>query len=179
MRRQTIAASFASIALMGTAACATYSEVPTDRAAEARLSYANGLPAGTAQFYVTGAGELRVTGAFAGLSEGPHGFHLHTIGSCEAPGFQSAGGHLNPYSREHGTDNPAGAHLGDLPNLTAADDGTARITAVVSDDADDALAAIFDGDGTAVMIHAGADDYSSDPAGDAGARIACGVVIRR
>lgn len=173
-------AAIAALATMAAslAACATYSDLPTGRVAEAQLSYANGLPAGNVQFFLTGSGELRATGAFAGLSEGAHGFHLHTTGLCEGPGFQSAGGHLNPANREHGTDNPAGAHLGDLPNLDASDQGTARITVTIARDGAAALDELFDPDGTAVMVHAGPDDYASDPAGDAGARIACGIVTR-
>ena len=172
---------FAAIALAATplalGACTTYGDLPTDRVASADLRFANGLPAGTAQIYRAG-GELRISGAFAGLSEGQHGFHLHTTGSCEAPDFTSAGGHLNPTGAEHGSANPQGSHLGDLPNLQVNANGTGSISATISDMPDMAEAAIFDGDGTAVMIHAGADDYVSDPAGDAGSRVACGVVTR-
>ena len=163
-----------ALALTG---CATYGELPTDRVASAELRFANGLPAGTAQLYRAG-GELRISGAFAGLEAGPHGFHLHTTGRCDAPDFTSAGGHLNPTGAEHGSENPQGSHLGDLPNLQIAGNGTGSTTATISDDPAMAEAAIFDADGTAVMIHAGADDYMSDPAGAAGSRVACGVLTR-
>ena len=155
--------------------CATLEDVPTARVASAQLLKSNGVPAGTVQFYRAN-GELRVSGAFAGLPAGTHGFHLHTTGRCDAPDFTSAGGHLNPAGNEHGSENPRGSHLGDLPNLVINANGTGNITATVSMDADFATGAIFDADGTAAMIHQGADDYVSDPAGDAGPRIACGIV---
>jgi Cu-Zn family superoxide dismutase len=174
MNKALLTALPAALAL---GACTTIGDLPADREGSAQLRFANGLPAGTAQLYVSG-GELRISGAFAGLTPGEHGFHLHTTGKCEAPGFTSAGGHLNPAGNEHGLNNPAGSHLGDLPNLEIASNGTGSITATISDDPDQALAAIFDADGAAVMIHAGADDYVSDPAGDAGSRVACGVLSR-
>nr|WP_232367494.1 superoxide dismutase family protein [Altererythrobacter lutimaris] len=110
------------------------------------------------------------------LPSGTSGFHLHTTGLCGAPDFTSAGGHLNPADKEHGADNPAGKHLGDLPNLIINDDGTASASLTVSERSKEALAAIFDEDGTAVMVHADADDYATDPTGNAGSRIACGVI---
>ncbi|XUU61649.1 superoxide dismutase family protein [Erythrobacter sp. HA6-11] len=110
------------------------------------------------------------------LPSGTSGFHLHTTGLCESPDFTSAGGHLNPADNEHGADNPAGKHLGDLPNLVINVDGTASASLTVSKRSKEALAAIFDEDGTAVMIHADADDYATDPTGNAGSRIACGVL---
>lgn len=165
-------------ALIALAGCTTYSEVPADRLGSANLAFANGLPAGTVQIYSSASGDLRMSGAFAGLDAGEHGFHLHTTGRCDAPGFQSAGGHLNPTGQKHGSENPDGSHLGDLPNLSVASDGTGTATVTISRNTPEALAAIFDNDGTAVMIHAGPDDYRSDPAGDAGSRVACGIVTR-
>ena len=168
-------------AALGTAAllsgCASVSNLPTERLGEARLTFANGRPAGTAQ--LIGSGET-VTLAVAAtrLTPGEHGFHLHTTGTCTAPDFTSAGGHLNPRGNEHGSLNPQGKHLGDMPNLVV---GASR-SASTEVDLDGTRAfivdSIFDGDGTAVVIHAGADDYRSDPAGDAGARVACGVIRR-
>lgn len=111
-----------------------------------------------------------------GLEPGTHALHLHTTGLCEVPEFKSAGGHLNPADKTHGKLSDGGAHLGDLPNIEVPDHGKLALTVPVGEDADADLAAIFDADGTALMIHAGADDYKSDPAGAAGPRIACGVV---
>jgi len=170
---RTIIAALSPAILLG--GCATLEDVPTARVGSAQLKQANGVPAGTVQLYQAN-GELRISGAFAGLRAGSHGFHLHTTGRCDAPDFTTAGGHLNPTGAEHGTQNPNGAHLGDLPNLIINANGTGNITATVSENEDAALAAIFDADGTAVMIHQGPDDYVSDPAGDAGPRIACGII---
>ncbi|MXO65505.1 superoxide dismutase family protein [Altererythrobacter endophyticus] len=157
------------------AACQTMGNPDAGRLAEATLYQANGLPAGTAQIYRAGD-EARITVALAGLPEGKHGLHLHTVGSCIAPDFKSAGGHLNPEDHEHGSLNPQGKHLGDLPNIDVAANGTGTISATLSEPAAEAMRHILDSDGTAIVVHAGADDYKTDPAGDAGARIACGEV---
>lgn len=112
-----------------------------------------------------------------GLPAGIHAVHLHTIGTCTGPDFTSAGGHWNPAKKQHGHDNPAGAHLGDLPNITVAADGTGTLKAVVTGATLKGSAdALLDADGGAVVVHAAADDYKTDPTGNAGARLACGVV---
>lgn len=159
------------------AGCQTVDEQPTARVGQATLRLANGLPGGTAQLIATG-NEVNISIAAVGLSPGTHGVHLHTVGSCEAPGFESAGGHLNPGNREHGSANPAGAHLGDLPNLTTGSAGTGTVSATLPGSRDGVLAQLFDADGTAVVVHASADDYRTDPSGASGARIACGVLTR-
>lgn len=110
------------------------------------------------------------------ISPGSHGFHIHTIGACEAPDFKSAGGHWNPTGAEHGLENPNGFHAGDLPNLDVDSDGNASIVQFsLGDTASNAADTLADADGGAIVIHADADDLSSDPAGNAGPRIACGV----
>ena len=124
------------------------------------------------------AGGLRITATAAGLPPGPHGFHVHTTGKCDAPGFTTAGGHLNPMGKMHGTDNPMGSHLGDLPNLIVRADGTASLSRRLSGDAATLTSALFDADGTAIVVHAGPDDYKTDPSGNSGARIACGVLTK-
>lgn len=158
--------------------CQTVGEVPTDRIGQATLRFANGLPAGTAQFYGNSS-QVSVALALTGFTPGVHGMHLHTTGKCDAPGFESAGPHLNPGGHEHGTDNPRGAHLGDLPNVTIDSSGSGATTATISGTRDSALGQLFDGDGTAIVVHAGPDDYRTDPSGNSGGRIACGVVERR
>ncbi|MXP26871.1 superoxide dismutase family protein [Altererythrobacter indicus] len=141
----------------------------------AELKTADGKPAGTATLLANGdAIEVMVNAT--GLGAGAHGFHLHQTGKCDAPDFKSAGGHLNPGDKEHGTENPKGAHLGDMPNLTIDDNGNGSATVTLTGDRDYILSNIFDDDGTAIVIHEGPDDYKSDPAGDAGSRIACGVM---
>ena len=112
------------------------------------------------------------------MSAGVRAFHLHTTGRCDAPDFTSAGGHLNPFGKSHGQLSGDGKHLGDLPNVVINSDGSAVAAGTLEGSAEDLLPLIFDNDGTAVMLHGGADDYVSDPAGAAGPRIACGVLRR-
>lgn len=157
--------------------CATNDAVQPVRLASATLQNGNGLPVGTA--FVGGLGEtLTLNVAATGISAGPHGIHLHMVGDCTPPAFTSAGGHLNPGGHQHGTDNPAGAHLGDLPNIVADGNGVATLTAVLRGTRAQIESALFDADGTAVIIHAAADDYKTDPTGNSGARIVCGVLKR-
>lgn len=113
-----------------------------------------------------------------GLSAGVHGVHVHAVGLCQAPRFESAGPHWNPSDRQHGADNPAGQHMGDLPNIEIGEDGTGRLEVLIPGarliGGDMPL---IDADGVAVVIHASADDYRTDPSGNSGGRIACGVVV--
>jgi len=159
------------------ASCQTVDELPTDRLAQATLRLANGLPGGTAQLLAAGS-QVNISIALAGISPGVHGVHLHQVGACDAPDFESAGGHLNPAGRQHGVENPAGAHLGDLPNVAIGASGAGTISATLSGSRADIMARLFDADGTAVLVHAGPDDYRTDPAGNSGSRIACGVLTR-
>ncbi len=156
-------------------ACATVSEEPASKPfATAALYTGDGSPAGTAT--ITEIGDrLDVVVMAAGLPAGPHGTHLHTIGSCQAPDFKSAGGHLNPYGKMHGSLNPQGSHVGDLPNMLAGGDGTGTLTFQLEGTRAQLEPVILDSDGTALVIHADADDYMTDPAGAAGPRLACGV----
>jgi len=143
----------------------------------ASLALADGTPAGTVEL-LTNGGKLSLKVAVTGIPEGTHGFHLHMTGECTPPDFTSAGGHLNPAGKEHGHENPAGSHLGDLPNLVVAADGTASTTADLGNEDQSVIDSLFDADGTAVVVHADADDYRTDPTGNAGSRLACGVLER-
>ena len=165
------------IAAVPLAACSTIDDLQTERVGEVRLDFANGVPAGTGQLVSDGT-TLSLSVAMTGLEPGEHGFHLHTTGRCEAPDFQSAGGHLNPAGNEHGSLNPEGKHLGDMPNLVVGASRSASAEVEIGADTRALRETLFDSDGTAVVVHAGADDYRSDPAGDAGARVACGVLRR-
>ena len=111
------------------------------------------------------------------MPPGVHGIHLHETGLCDGPRFESAGKHWNPGMKQHGRDNPAGPHVGDLANLTVAADGTAKSSIPVAGvkTASGAMM-LADADGTALVIHAKADDYKTDPSGDSGDRIACAVL---
>jgi superoxide dismutase, Cu-Zn family len=158
-------------------ACTTTGDVPTVRLATATLKQGNGLPAGTAVLAAAGD-KVTLTVAVAGLSAGDRGMHLHMVGRCDGPDFTSAGGHLNPGARQHGMHNPAGSHLGDLPNLTVGSNGTGSATATLPGTRAELEAAVFDGDGTAIIVHAAADDYKTDPTGNSGPRVACGILTR-
>ena len=157
--------------------CKTVDEVPNERLGQATLRLANGLPGGTAQLLASGA-QVNISIAVVGMTPGVHGVHLHTTGSCDAPDFASAGAHLNPGGHQHGANNPAGAHLGDLPNITVGSAGSGTASVTLAGTSEEVLAQLFDGDGTAVVVHANADDYRTDPSGNSGGRIACGVLTR-
>lgn len=159
------------------AGCQTIDEAPNERLGQATLRLASGLPGGTAQLLASGS-QVNISIAVVGLAPGVHGAHLHMTGSCESPDFVSAGAHLNPTGHQHGTSNPAGPHLGDLPNVTVGSAGTGTVSATLPGTREEVLAQLFDGDGTAVVVHANADDYRTDPSGNSGGRIACGVLTR-
>ena len=114
---------------------------------------------------------MRLDVRASGMRPGVYGIHIHAVGVCAPPDFTSAGPHWNPAGRQHGTRNPAGPHAGDLPNLFIAATGEGALEQMI-----EAPAALLDADGAAVVIHAVADDYRTDPSGGSGARIACGVL---
>ena len=131
---------------------------------------------GAASFQRVAEG-VEIRARFRGLPPGAHGYHVHAVGRCDAPSFSSAGEHFNPTEREHGLQSPRGHHLGDLPNLIVGEDGTASMTAIARFTT---LAAgefsLFDIDGSSLLIHANADDEVTDPSGNSGDAIACGVL---
>jgi superoxide dismutase, Cu-Zn family len=114
-----------------------------------------------------------------GLKPGTYGVHLHTVGTCEGPDFKSAGGHWNPFGKTHGLESDGGAHAGDLPNLVIAEGGTGGLSFTVKHGTMTGEGGLMDADGAAFMIHAGPDDMKSDPAGNSGDRIGCGVFAVR
>jgi Cu-Zn family superoxide dismutase len=144
--------------------------------AGAELKTADGKAVGMAHFSAAADGVV-LTVDVTGLPQGTHGIHLHTVGSCQAPDFASAGSHWNPMKKMHGLESPQGAHMGDLPNLVVNADGKGTLKATIKGATlgKDAMG-LFDSDGTALVIHAAPDDNKTDPSGSSGARIACGVV---
>ncbi|HEY9014567.1 MAG TPA: superoxide dismutase family protein, partial [Gemmatimonadales bacterium] len=121
-------------------------------------------------------GRITLSGELSGLPDGTHAIHIHTVGRCDRPKFESAGSHWNPTGREHGTRNPKGPHLGDLPNLPEPKDGWVKFEAVSPGGTLRGADALLDSDGASVVVHAKADDYKTDPSGNSGDRIACGVI---
>ncbi len=149
--------------------------------AQAEIRDAEGRVVGNATLTATSSGavSMRVeVSGFETAGAGAHGIHIHETGQC-TPDFSAAGGHFNPTGAEHGLDNPQGPHAGDLPNMEFDADGNA--TYEVTTDRitlGSGQRSLFDADGSAIIIHAGADDQMTNPSGDSGARIACGVITQ-
>jgi Cu-Zn family superoxide dismutase len=159
-----------------TAACA-----PIDPTGGAPMALVNsaGQAIGSVRAWQTAGGvTLRLDAT--GLPHGIHGIHVHSVGRCDPPDFASAGPHWNPLGRKHGLDNPAGPHAGDLRNVEVAANGVLGVTVTIPGASLTAPAgapgALIDADGASLVIHAAADDYSTDPSGNSGARIACAVL---
>ena len=141
-----------------------------------RLLTAEGNSLGEVELLQMAEG-VQLIATVKGLPAGQYAMHLHGVGRCVGPDFTSAGPHFNPAGKRHGRDNPMGAHAGDLPNLAVTEKGIGEMSLLLPGlrlaDGDTPL---LDADGAAVVLHAKADDYRSDPAGNAGSRIACGEV---
>jgi superoxide dismutase, Cu-Zn family len=152
------------------------SSVQMASTARADIVNATGDKIGTATL-VPSAGGVRIDLSVSQLPPGTHGIHIHTAGKCEGPDFKTAGGHFNPADKKHGRDNPAGPHNGDLPNIEVGPDGKATTSLLDTNvTLSDGPNSLFHDGGTSIVIHAMQDDYKTDPAGNSGARIACGVI---
>jgi Cu-Zn family superoxide dismutase len=142
----------------------------------ASMRDASGKDLGTLSLSVEGSRGIMTAGRLSGLPPGEHGIHLHTAGKCEGPKFTSAGDHWNPTNRQHGTKNPQGPHSGDMPNITVGQDSSSSVEVTSAGGTVRGDNALLDSDGAAVVVHAKPDDYRTQPSGNSGDRIACGVV---
>jgi Cu-Zn family superoxide dismutase len=178
MRHIPVTVLLAAGLAAGAAFAQTEQATPLADAATASVSIkgADGAEHGTVTLTQTNAGVL-LSAQLTGLPPGPHGFHFHETGKCEPP-FETAGGHYNPTSAKHGYLVENGPHVGDIPNLLVPDSGNASVEILnpFVSLADNSGNTLFDADGSALVLHAGADDYQSQPSGKSGDRIACGVV---
>jgi Cu-Zn family superoxide dismutase len=151
-------------------ACSTVSE--PQGGAPMALVNAAGQSIGSVRAWQT-AGGVSFHIEASGLPHGVHGVHVHAVGRCDGPDFTGAGPHWNPAGKKHGINNPEGPHAGDMPNVEVAANGVLGTTVVLPGAS---MASLLDGDGAALVIHAGPDDYRTDPSGNSGARIACAVI---
>jgi superoxide dismutase, Cu-Zn family len=146
------------------------------QSAHADIVNASGQKIGEAKFKQTKEG-VSVSVSVSQTPPGTHGIHIHAAGQCTGPDFKTAGGHFNPDNKKHGAKNPDGAHNGDLPNITADAEGKAKATFVDSHvTLGDGPNSLFPTGGTSIVIHAQPDDEMTDPSGNSGGRIACGVI---
>ncbi|WP_404407296.1 superoxide dismutase family protein [Jeotgalibacillus malaysiensis] len=146
-------------------------------AIEAKMVDSDGKNIGTAVLKEEKEGVL-IQLSVKGLEPGEKAVHIHETGVCTPPEFESAGGHFNPAGKQHGFNNPKGYHAGDLPNLKVESDGSIDLELMVKELTleKDSEFSLLDEDGSAIVIHEGPDDYQTDPAGNSGARVACGEI---
>jgi len=170
MKMTLITAVSAAVLL---SACAGYQQGPS---AEATLAPTKGhTTTGTAIFVQKGA-DVEVTAHVAGLTPGAHGFHIHEKGDCSAPDGTSAGGHFNPGGQPHGHPQQGPHHAGDMPMLETDAYGNAKLVTVLQGLTLEGASGIL---GKGVIVHAAPDDFRTQPTGNAGARMACGVIVKR
>ena len=161
----------AVLSITGCSTVQTAESGAVSQGASANLMRADGSAAGVATLSQRSDGLwLRIAADAPG--RGTYGMHVHAIGKCEGPAFDTAGPHWNPAMKQHGRDNPMGAHSGDMPNVTANADGKLAIETRLNGAT---FSQVIDADGASVVIHEKADDYKTDPSGNSGKRLICGV----
>ncbi len=168
------------LALAGLLTLAVFAQFANaaSKSAHANIVNAQGTQIGTAKFTPAGQG-VKVSVKVSQLTPGEHGIHVHTVGKCDGPAFTTAGGHFNPTGSHHGIHNTKDPHphVGDLPNLVVAKNGKGNATFTMEGATlDEGANSLFHEGGTALVIHAKADDLMSDPSGNSGDRVACGVI---
>lgn len=169
---------FAGVCAVGTTAGAAEDKAPAHNAQAhvVKMMDAKGADVGTISLTQTPNGVL-LTGSLKGMPAGVHAIHVHEAGKCDAPAFKTAGGHFNPESKQHGMMNPNGQHAGDLPNIIVSANGDVRFELLDgSVSLDSGPKSLKGAKGSSLVIHAKADDYQGQPAGNAGDRVACGVI---
>lgn len=178
MREMTVAGSLlVAAALTGGCASGGLSASEPSLMAWAELKNANGESVGSVVFRQEDR-RVRIVVQAGGLTPGRHGIHVHAVGRCEPPAFQSAGDHFNPLGKKHGLETPQGPHGGDLPSLEANASGRAEYVAVTDRmTLGPGPTGVFDADGSAIVIHEGADDQRTDPSGNSGDRVLCGQLV--
>lgn len=176
MKRLVLAVSV-SLALAG---CAAMTQpATTGNAATADMKTSSGQSIGVATLTEVPGG-VRIVIDVKDLPPGQKGVHIHEAGKCEGPQFTSAGGHFNPEKKQHGTMNPQGPHAGDLPNVSVDGYGVGRLETTTNRiTLGGGPTSVFDADGSAIVIHAAADDFKTDPTGNSGGRSVCGVIVKK
>ena len=181
-----IARPIALVAVVATIgfACSAGSNAPTAGSssvvvAHAQLTDPTGARVGTAELREDRTGAVHIDVTVVSTTPGQHGIHIHSVGACSGAAFADAGGHFNPAAAHHGLSNATGPHAGDLPNLDVLSNGVGRYQGMTSRvTLSPGAASLLDADGSALVVHAGSDDQLTDPSGNSGARVACGVIVR-
>ena len=160
--------------------CEAQAQVPA-AAAKAEILDGKGEKIGTAALTeLADGGGVEIAVELSKLPPGPHAIHIHTVGQCHGPDFKSAGGHFNPSKKKHGFLTKEGRHAGDLPNIYVPEKGRATFEFLLPDvKLGPGEGTLRDNNGSALVIHESADDYRTDPAGDSGDRVACGVITAK
>lgn len=179
-RKQTLTGGLVLIGALALTGCAGMGKKPVTKLpvpdAHAQLVDARGADRGRVDIFKDTTG-LRLELVARGFAPGTYGMHVHAVGQCNAPDFASAGPHWNPTGAQHGRENPMGAHHGDLPNLVIEPGTIGRATVQLVGTRLSGEGGMIDADGAAFVIHAGPDDMKTDPSGNSGGRVACGVIV--